>query len=72
MADRKCHLCGEFYTDETGHDYNKCVESCETQAQLADENVTKAIQHRIDAIQHRNESRRIALQDWWKREAKTP
>jgi len=25
MADRKCSLCGEPYTDEEGHDYSGCV-----------------------------------------------
>lgn len=29
MADRKCHLCGAYYTDETGHDYKKCAETLE-------------------------------------------
>jgi hypothetical protein len=67
MADRKCSLCGEHYTDEIGHDYNKCVETCERECKLADENVSKAENRRIDAITHRNEARRIAQQDWWKR-----
>jgi hypothetical protein len=26
MADLKCSLCGDLYTDETGHDKQKCAE----------------------------------------------
>lgn len=29
MKLRKCSLCGEYYTDETGHDPKKCVETLE-------------------------------------------
>lgn len=28
MADRICSCCGESYTDEGGHDLDKCIETC--------------------------------------------
>ena len=31
MADRKCSLCGTYYTDEEGHNKNECVWKLQTQ-----------------------------------------
>ena len=30
MADRKCSCCGLSYTDESGHDLDKCIEDCQS------------------------------------------
>lgn len=30
MADRICSCCGAFYTDEDGHDLDKCIETCKS------------------------------------------
>lgn len=36
MADRKCSCCGDYYTDEGGHDLDKCIETCCFHAQKAE------------------------------------
>ena len=28
MASRQCSCCGKGYTDEEGHDLDKCIETC--------------------------------------------
>ncbi len=36
MADRICSLCGQGYTDETGHNYNECVKRCQEELRNAE------------------------------------
>ena len=31
MEQRKCSCCGEPYTDESGHDLDTCIATCQTQ-----------------------------------------
>ncbi len=39
QVNRKCSCCGEAYTDEEGHDYEECVESCENRVEDARHNL---------------------------------
>jgi hypothetical protein len=42
MADRKCSCCGTYYTDETGHDLDKCIEDCKSVYIKATKNLINA------------------------------
>lgn len=68
MAQRCCSLCGEFYTDKTGHNYNICVERCFDQLERAKAAIPKAIDRVLDAYKHLGEAKHIEKQDWWKGE----
>jgi len=67
MADRQCSLCGQFYTDDEGHDYDICVSHCYDQLEQARIDVHKAIDRLNDAYAHVNEALRIQKQDWWRK-----
>jgi hypothetical protein len=60
MANRICSLCGQGYTDETGHNYDDCVERCEKALEYAEG------LHR-DAKRALGEAKKIQAQDWWRK-----
>jgi hypothetical protein len=59
MATKICSLCGETYTDEEGHNYDKCVERCRDRVSI--------LKGKLQAAQgHLEEAQRIQKQDWWR------
>lgn len=59
MADRICSLCGVGYTDEEGHDYDKCVLRCGDRIALLEGQLWAA-------REHLKEAQKIQKQDWWR------
>jgi hypothetical protein len=54
MATRTCSCCGQPYTDEEGHDLDKCIETCKSQLHQAErthaaarEDLERAYERRI-------------------------
>lgn len=66
MADRMCSLCGESYTDKTGHNYDICVSRCYSQLERAKVDAHKAIDYLNDAWAYFREAVHIQGQDWWR------
>jgi len=66
MANRICSLCGLLYTDETGHNYDVCVERCKQELYNADTHIGIAENRYHFAKEHLAEAKRIQAQDWWK------
>lgn len=60
MVDRICSLCGESYTDEEGHDYDRCAERCRDRVSI--------LKGKLQAAQeHLAEAQRIQKQDLWRK-----
>jgi hypothetical protein len=66
MADRKCSCCGEYYTDETGHNLNQCIENCEAlymkavnNLTVASENLQKAYHTQIAILKYRIQKEKV-------------
>lgn len=66
MADRICSFCRENYTDEEGHDYDRCVERCEEELPLAKEGLVFAARRFVDAESHLAEAKKVQKSDSWK------
>lgn len=67
MANRICSLCGEFYTDEQSHNYDKCVITCEQNLKRYFGEKRKLDQMIIDQSIHLEEAKRIAKSNWWRK-----
>ncbi len=60
MADRMCSFCMELYTDEEGHNYDLCVQKCETA-------LLKAME-RVHVLEWALEgAKKVQSKDWWRR-----
>jgi hypothetical protein len=57
MAQRKCSLCGIHYADETGHDYDTCVERLEGRVR----ELRRTLE---DTIHHLGRAQEIQARDW--------
>ena len=60
MATRKCSYCGMTYTDESGHDYDECVQTCQRMLKNA-EAVLKEAQWAL------TEAKKVQIQPWWRK-----
>ena len=67
MTNRMCSLCGESYTDESGHDYDKCVKECRANIQQLERQQDNIYNALNDAHKHLEEALRIQRQDWWRK-----
>lgn len=61
MANRKCSYCGTYYTDETGHDYDVCVKSCQERLAWTEKQL-------VDVKWALEEAKKVQAQDWWRKE----
>ena len=63
MSDRKCSYCGAYYDDNTGHNYDICVQDCQEylqQAKLTFDNCKWALE----------KAKEVQAQDWWRKKVK--
>jgi len=67
MAQRKCSLCSQLYTDEKGHNYDICVSRCFDQLEEAKKEAHKGVDRLINAYSHVSQALSIQKQDWWKK-----
>ena len=61
---RKCSCCGQSYTDESGHDLDKCIETCqyrlherEKAHSVAREDLERAFHRRIAQLKAEERSK---------------
>jgi len=67
MTDRYCSLCGKYYIDAVGHDYNKCVISCKKCLERQKTVAHKALDGLVIAYEQYAEAQKIQAQDWWEK-----
>ena len=60
MADKKCSYCGTYYTNETGHNYDQCVEKCKEAVSW----YTRGLSNAKWALEKAQEVQR---QTWWRK-----